>query len=126
MSSLGRKRGGPTPREGARSLLQPLQTVLVAWLFLCAARSSAAFPVFFTANGSAVVTSAFGADVVLRPDGSGAVTVGGPLRAQAGLTIGATSLSEAALQRSTVRPPCNGAQPSGKRFAHSVRVFSCM
>ena len=92
------RRGTPTPREGARALLQPLQTVLVAWLSLCAARPSAAFPVFFTANGSAVVTSAFGADVLLRPDGGGAVTVGGPLRAQAGLTIGATSLNEATLQ----------------------------
>jgi hypothetical protein len=68
-----------------------------AVLLACLSRGCQPFPVFFTANGSAVLTSAHGADIVLQPDGAGAVVTRGLLQADAGVQLNATTLNEAVL-----------------------------
>ena len=79
-----------TPRRAAQWLAR-------AALLACLSRGARAFPVFFTANGSAVVTSAHGADVVLQPDGAGSVVTRALLQATAGVQLNATTLNEAVL-----------------------------
>jgi hypothetical protein len=46
--------------------------VLLAAVALCS-HAAHAFPLFYNANGSAMLTSTNGADVVLQPDGAGAL-----------------------------------------------------
>lgn len=84
------------PLRRLRLCTQLARAGRLACLFL-SWHSVRAFPVFFTANGSAIVTSAQGANVVLQPDGAGAVVTRALLQANAGVQLNATVLNEAVL-----------------------------
>ena len=62
--------------------------ILVILLFCCPA--ARCFPLFYSVNGSALLTTAHGADVVLRPDAGGTVVAAAPLAATAGLLLNGT------------------------------------
>jgi hypothetical protein len=80
----------PPPRRlRLRAQLAVLLAVLV--------RGGHAFPLFFTANGSAMLTSAHGADILLQPDGAGSVITRALLQADGGVQLNATTLNEAVL-----------------------------
>ena len=70
-----------------------------AWplLAMSSVRMAAAFPTFSSSNGTAVVTSAFGGDVVLAPDATGTVVARSLLNAEGGIVFNTTRLDEAVL-----------------------------
>ena len=59
--------------------------------------SASAFPLFYSANGTAMLTSTRGADVILQPDAGGMVAATALFSAQAGIMLNGTLLNEAYL-----------------------------
>ena len=77
-------------RMGAVITPGAARALLVAAALHCAL----AFPVYVASNGTAVVTSAFGTDVVLAPDAGGAIRANAALNAAAGVLLNGTLLNE--------------------------------
>ena len=73
--------------DGQQSLL-----LLVAYGWLTCRVS--AFPLYFSANGSVLLTSASGGNVTLRPDGGGAIVATSVIAAQGGVALNNTLLTE--------------------------------
>jgi TLD len=70
---------------------------VLALVALKAASTVSAFPTFSSSNGTAVLTSAFGGDVVLAPDAAGTVVARSLLSAEGGISFNATRLDETLL-----------------------------
>ena len=72
---------------------------VLALLVACLPWLSLSFPVLVASNGSAVLTSAFGQNVVLQPAAGGAVFSSALINASAGVQLNGTLLNEALLSQ---------------------------
>ena len=68
-----------------------------AVLLLLSVLSASAFPLYYSSNGTAMLSSAQGADVVLQPDAGGMIAATALFSAQAGIMLNGTLLNEAYL-----------------------------
>ena len=71
--------------------------LLRAAVLLLTVLIAAAFPLYYSSNGTAMLSSAQGADVVLQPDAGGMIAATALFSAQAGIMLNGTLLNEAYL-----------------------------
>jgi hypothetical protein len=99
---------------------------LLAW-FIC---GSSAFPLYYSANGSVLLTSTFGGNMTLRPDGGGAIVATSVIAAQGGVALNNTLLteqlvSELLAQKGRLQPPlCM--PPGGDRLLYNGTAWVCL
>ena len=77
---------------------RPLFTAVLVFIVALCPRSSFAFPVYLTSNGTTLVNSAFGSNVVLGPDAGGQVLASALLNATNGIALNSTLLNEPLVQ----------------------------
>ena len=71
--------------------------LLVVLFLALAGRNACAYPLYVSANGTALLRSAYGGDVVLRPDAGGAVVASSVLLANGGIALNNTLLAESTI-----------------------------
>jgi hypothetical protein len=82
-----------------------------------------AFPVYVAANGTTVVSSAFGSNLVLAADSGGMVSTNLPIRSTAGIFLNNTLLTEAYLAQVTPQLSC--LPPGGKQLLYDGSAWIC-
>ncbi len=111
----------PPSREGTRVGRQPrgrpapLRALRCALLLACGAALAHGYPLYYSANGSALLTSSRGGDIVIQPDGGGAWS---PARVQrAAALLAAHARPRRVLQGRRCGPAhwCCGTAPSHVR-----------
>ena len=109
---------------------RPLFTAVLVFIVALCPRSSFAFPVYLTSNGTTLVNSAFGSNVVLGPDAGGQVLASALLNATSGIALNSTLLNEPLVQGllaqiSTLTPP-NCSPPGGAQLSYNNGVWTCL
>ena len=89
-----------------------------------------AFPLYYNVNGSALLTSTYGGNITLRPDGSGAIVATSVIAAQGGVVLNNTLLSEQLIsgllaQVAKLQPPTCSA-PGGDRLQYNSTSWVCV
>jgi hypothetical protein len=74
-----------------------LRVALLAVFLALAGRGTCAYPLYVSANGTALLRSAYGGDVVLRPDAGGTVVASSVFLAQGGVALNNTLLEESTI-----------------------------
>ena len=108
-------------RHGVASLRRA--AALLAAASLWGGSGTRAYPLFYNANGSVLLTTSHGGDVVLRPDSGGAVIATSVLSAQGGVALNSTVLNEQLLAR--LQPPLCTA-PGGDKLQYNGTAWLCV
>ena len=74
-----------------------LQVVFLVFSLVLAGQDTSAYPLYVSANGTALLRSAYGGDLVLRPDTGGAIVASSVLQAQGGIALNNTLLAESTI-----------------------------
>ena len=87
-----------------------------------AGQDTSAYPLYVSANGTALLRSAYGGDLVLRPDTGGAIVASSVLQAQGGIALNNTLLAESTI--TTLQSQVAGLQAAAGQLANLSDVVA--